>query len=84
MDANLGHQAIGYELDDGDAATEVCWWDDMILLPHVWNLLGKKIVRARVGFGEPVAAEGDRKEPSKTLHEHVVRLQERAAREADE
>ncbi len=68
--------AIGYELDDGDVATEVCWWGDMTFLPHVWNLLGKKSVRARVVFGEPVAAKGDRKELSHLLHDKVVQLQE--------
>jgi len=66
--------AIHYELEDGDAAREVCWWGDMKLLPHVWNLLGKKSVRARIVFGEPVTAKGDRKELSAVLHEEVSRL----------
>ncbi|HKD83952.1 MAG TPA: lysophospholipid acyltransferase family protein [Terriglobales bacterium] len=46
--------AIRYELDDGDAAHEVCWWGDMKLVPHMWNLLGKKSIRARIMFGKPV------------------------------
>jgi lyso-ornithine lipid O-acyltransferase len=68
--------AITYELDEGDVGTEVCWWGEMPLLPHFWNLMGKKIIRARVVFGEPVTAAGDRKELSHTLHQQVVRLHE--------
>ena len=50
--------AITYELDEGNVGTEVCWWGEMPLLPHFWNLMGKKIIRAHVAFGEPVAAVG--------------------------
>jgi 1-acyl-sn-glycerol-3-phosphate acyltransferase len=46
--------AIRYSLMDGDAAREVCWWGDMTLVPHMWNLLGKKSIRAMVVLGEPV------------------------------
>lgn len=46
--------AILYELIDGDAAREVCWWGDMTLMPHMWNLVGKKSIRAKIVFGEPV------------------------------
>ncbi len=66
--------AIAYELEDGDPAREVCWWGDMTLLPHVWNLLGKKSTRARVLFGESMPASGDRKSLSTRLHDAVVRL----------
>jgi 1-acyl-sn-glycerol-3-phosphate acyltransferase len=69
--------AIAYELDDGDASTEVCWWDDMPALAHFWNLLGKKVIRARIVFGEPIVASGDRKHLSHTLHDQVVQLHER-------
>jgi 1-acyl-sn-glycerol-3-phosphate acyltransferase len=66
--------AINYELDDGDVGQEVCWWGDMALLPHVWNLLGKKVIRARITFGEPMLASGDRKQLSQVLHDQVARL----------
>ena len=66
--------AITYELDDGDVGREVCWWGDITLLPHVWNLLGKKVIRARIAFGEPTLASGDRKQLSHVLHDRVVRL----------
>ncbi len=66
--------SIHYDLDDGDPAREVCWWGDMKLLPHVWNLLGKKSMRARIVFGEPIAATGGRKSLSSVLHEAVMHL----------
>jgi len=46
--------AIRYELIDGDVAHEVCWWGDMTLVLHMWNLVGKKSIHAKVIFGEPV------------------------------
>jgi len=46
--------AIRYELIDGDVAREVCWWGDMTLVPHMWNLMGKKSIHAKIIFGEPV------------------------------
>ena len=66
--------AIAYELDDGDVAQEVCWWGDMALFPHAWNLLGKDVIRVRIAFGEPTVASGDRNELSRMLHRQVVQL----------
>jgi 1-acyl-sn-glycerol-3-phosphate acyltransferase len=66
--------AITYELEDGEVGREACWWGDMTFLPHVINLIGKKSIRARIVFGEPVEATGDRKELSRLLHVTVVRL----------
>jgi 1-acyl-sn-glycerol-3-phosphate acyltransferase len=39
---------IGYDLDDGSVAEEVCYWRDMTLVPHLVNLLGKAGITARV------------------------------------
>jgi 1-acyl-sn-glycerol-3-phosphate acyltransferase len=66
--------AITYELDEGDVAREVAWWGAMTLLPHVWNLVAKKVVRARIAFGEGAVASCDRKELSRVLHEQVAQL----------
>jgi 1-acyl-sn-glycerol-3-phosphate acyltransferase len=66
--------AIGYQLDDGDVSREICWWGDMTLLPHMWNLMGKKTIHAKVKFGPSCILEGDRKQLSATLHDQVVRL----------
>lgn len=68
--------SVRYELVDGDAGQEVCWWGDMTFLPHVFNLLSKKSIRAHIVFGEPVAPEENRKELSRILHQQVVELHE--------
>lgn len=70
--------AIRYDLDDGDPSREVAWWGDMTLMPHVWNVMGKKSVRARIVFGEPVIARGDRKALGHVLHEQVAALRDQA------
>lgn len=69
--------AIAYALRDGDAAKEVCYWRDMTLLPHLWNLLGKQTLRAEVAFGrtERPGAD-DRKALSIRLHAEVRRLKQ--------
>ncbi len=66
--------AIRYELDEGNPAAEVSWWGDMTLLPHVWNLFGKKSVSVNIVFGEPIIANRDRKQLSHDLHARVVQL----------
>lgn len=66
--------AINYELDDGDVGQEVCWWGDMPLLQHGLNLLGKKLIRARIAFGDSMCASGDRKQLSAVLQNQVARL----------
>jgi lyso-ornithine lipid O-acyltransferase len=72
--------SIQYELEDGDVGHEVCWWGDMTLLPHVWNLLSKKSIRVHILFGEPIAAGQDRKKLSRILHEQVAGLHEGSRR----
>lgn len=66
--------AIRYELEDGDPGREVSWWGDMTLLPHFWILAGKRSIRARIVFGDPVIATGDRKQLGQRLREQVVSL----------
>jgi 1-acyl-sn-glycerol-3-phosphate acyltransferase len=72
--------AIMYELEDGDVGQEACWWGDMTFLPHVINLIGKKSIRARIIFGEPIVATGARKELSPQLHGSTVRLHDELLR----
>lgn len=67
-----GH--IAYELADGDASEEVCYWKDMTLLPHLINLLGKGDIRASVSFAEFRRECADRKELARQLHAEVLRL----------
>ncbi|MDR2462534.1 MAG: 1-acyl-sn-glycerol-3-phosphate acyltransferase [Verrucomicrobiales bacterium] len=65
---------LSYQLDRGSVPDEVCYWGDMTLLPHLWNLLGKPAIRAQVRFAPPSAPAGDRKQLAARLHAEVSRL----------
>ena len=68
--------AICYELEDGVAANEVCWWGNAPLGPHTLNLLGKRSIKCKMNFGEPILATGDRKQFGLELRARVVALYE--------
>lgn len=67
---------LHYELDDGDARNEVCYWGDHTFFPHLLNLLGKKKVRATLRFKKFQRSTDDRKELAKQLHAAVSELKE--------
>jgi 1-acyl-sn-glycerol-3-phosphate acyltransferase len=67
---------IHYDLADGDAANEVCYWGDHTFFTHLVNLLGKRRVRATLRFGKFQRTTDDRKELAKQLHAAVLALKE--------
>ena len=68
---------LHYELPDGDARNEVCYWGDHEFLPHLLNLLGKRKIRATLRFGKFQRTTADRKELAKQLHAAVSALKEK-------
>ena len=70
----LSVAGIRYSLPDGDPRTEVCYWRDMTLLPHLLNLLGRGPVAVQVAVGRFEGASNGRKELAQKLHAHVLRL----------
>jgi 1-acyl-sn-glycerol-3-phosphate acyltransferase len=67
---------ISYSLAEGSVTDEVAYWRDMTLVPHLWNLLGKRNLRARIAFSRIKTRCNDRKELAKQLHREVLRLSE--------
>jgi lyso-ornithine lipid O-acyltransferase len=65
---------IQYALTDGDAGAEVCYWGDAVFLPHLFNLLSKRSVRALVRFASIEQHSTDRKELAQQLHAAVLGL----------
>jgi 1-acyl-sn-glycerol-3-phosphate acyltransferase len=65
---------IHYDLPDGDAKQEVCYWGDHTFFPHLIHLLGKKSVHATLRFGRFEKAINDRKELAKHLREAILEL----------
>jgi 1-acyl-sn-glycerol-3-phosphate acyltransferase len=61
--------------------SEVCWWGDMTLVPHLWNFTTLPWVRARVAWGELMTLPegGDRKELAEQLRYRVVALRGKGA-----
>ena len=69
---------IHYEIDDGDASNEVCYWGDHTFFPHMLNLLSKRRVRATVCFGQFPGCISDRKELARRLRMEILALKEKA------
>ena len=65
---------LHYELTDGDASNEVCYWGDHHFLNHLMNMLGKKSIRATLRFARFNRTTDDRKELAKQLREAVLEL----------
>jgi lyso-ornithine lipid O-acyltransferase len=65
---------LHYELDDGDARNELCYWGDHMFFPHLLHLLSKGGIQATVRFGPFERTTNDRKELAKQLHAAVVDL----------
>jgi 1-acyl-sn-glycerol-3-phosphate acyltransferase len=65
---------IGYRLEGGSAEDEVCYWRDMVFVPHFLNLLTKRRVRACLVFGDTGNALPDRKRLARELRDEVVDL----------
>jgi 1-acyl-sn-glycerol-3-phosphate acyltransferase len=64
--------AVVYDVPrEHSAAQEVCWWGDMTLAPHLFNLAGMPHVTARLAFGTPLTKFNDRKLLAVTLCNQV-------------
>lgn len=67
--------AISYALPAGyDVATEVCWWGDMTLTPHLLHLFTLPRITALVAWGAAETEAADRKALALKLHDRVTRL----------
>ena len=77
--------ALRYRTAAGiDPRQAIAWWGDMALVPHLITLAGLPWVEATVRWGEPMVAEGDRKELAGRLQTAVAGLLETSAASAGE
>ncbi|MFI5104316.1 MAG: lysophospholipid acyltransferase family protein [Terriglobales bacterium] len=70
---------IRYSLLDGDAATDVCYWGTMILLPHLLKLLAKESIQATLTFSPQDWRFTNRKEAARFMQQQVEHLRETPA-----
>ena len=67
--------AIDYAVPRGRSVeTEVCWWGDMTLTPHLWNFTTLLWVRARVEWGSARLPQCGRRIFADNLRLDVVRM----------
>jgi lyso-ornithine lipid O-acyltransferase len=67
--------ALLYAVPPGHSAEqEVCWWGDMTLMPHLWNLLGVPQIDAHLSWDAGERAASDRKTFGERLHYRVAAL----------
>jgi lyso-ornithine lipid O-acyltransferase len=66
--------ALRYELSDGDAGAEVCYWGEHTLVPHLIKLLSKRKVKASIAFSAVPNTWRDRKKLAAQLHSEVSQL----------
>jgi lyso-ornithine lipid O-acyltransferase len=66
---------LRYELEDGNAAEDVCYWKDMTFGPHLLNLLSKRQVKAWARL-KPVTNCTDRKQLAVALRQEVLALRD--------
>jgi len=77
-DSQVTPVAIGYNLqNEGSVRTEVAYWEDLVLVPHLINLLGKTSFQARLSFGQTRKPLPDRKREAQLLHAEVAGLLKR-------
>lgn len=62
---------LGYTVEDGCAADDVCYWRDMTFFPHLLNLFSKKSIQAKVIFNPGTPPGLDRKQLARQLHDQV-------------
>ena len=74
LQASVSAASIAYEVPDGDAGTDACYWGAMTLFPHLINLLGKHSVTTTVIFSPDSFHFTDRKEAAQQMYQQVERL----------
>jgi 1-acyl-sn-glycerol-3-phosphate acyltransferase len=67
---------LHYELADGDARNEVCYWGDHAFFPHLLRMFGKKSIRATLRFTKFQRTTDDRKVLAGQLHAAVAALKD--------
>jgi lyso-ornithine lipid O-acyltransferase len=67
--------AIRYELEDGIAERELCWYGDESFATHLWKVFGVKSFSAHLYFGEPQIYT-DRRVAADETHAEITRWRE--------
>jgi 1-acyl-sn-glycerol-3-phosphate acyltransferase len=72
LGSDVSAGAIDYVLPGGSVADEVCYWRDMTLVPHLFNLFGNKAIQANVVFAQVKSRMRDRKIVAREARETII------------
>jgi len=72
--ANVVSAHISYDVADGSAASDVCYWGEMSFVPHLLRLLSRRQIRARVRFAAETRKFADRKLAARVTRDLVTSL----------
>jgi lyso-ornithine lipid O-acyltransferase len=72
--ANVVSAHISYDVADGSAASDVCYWGEMSFFPHLLRLLSRHEVRARVRFAAETRKFADRKLAARVTRDVIASL----------
>ncbi|MGO9127030.1 MAG: lysophospholipid acyltransferase family protein [Terriglobales bacterium] len=72
--ANVVSAHISYDVADGSAANDVCYWGSMSFFPHLLRLLSRHQIRARVRFAAETRKFADRKLAARVTRDMVASL----------
>jgi lyso-ornithine lipid O-acyltransferase len=72
--ANVVSAHISYDVSDGAAANDVCYWGEMSFFPHLLRLLSRHQIRARVRFAAETRKFADRKLAARVTRDMVASL----------
>jgi 1-acyl-sn-glycerol-3-phosphate acyltransferase len=78
--ANVVSAHISYDVADGSAANDVCYWGEMSFFPHLLRLLSRHQIRARVRFAAETRKFDDRKLAARVTRDTVASLAEMPTR----
>ena len=67
----VGSASVDYALDNRSVADEVCYWRDMTLVPHLLNLVFKRVIRANYSISPPKVRAGNCKEIARELQDEI-------------
>ena len=79
LDVPVLAAALDYSMQDGDPASEACYWGDMVLFPHLLNLLSKESTQATVKFSSEQMRFTNRKDAARTMQGKVEQLRKISA-----
>jgi 1-acyl-sn-glycerol-3-phosphate acyltransferase len=70
--------SIRYVIEDGTPERELCWFGNVLFLPHLWKTLGTAGFSAEVRFGEP-RVYPDRRKAAEATHAEIVAMRNEQA-----